>query len=289
MKRNTLSLLAAFFVICASAQTLAEKVSLQSCDCIGKISTLDSLELKFKSCFGQAMTTVTMKEKDLQFSYTVENIQRLASEVFNFLPSACPQIKKMILEKRAKIFYSQSTPAANKYFERGNTLLQAQNFEGAITEFKLAIKQDKKFVLAIDNLAVCYRSINQFKEAIKFYNQSLSIFPEGEIALVNTGAIYIIQNEFDNARDTYQKIVQLYPQNPEGYFGLSKIALMQEKYEAGLEPTCIAHRIYTQTNSPFLSESEKIIGILFVKLKQAGKEEFFKKTLQQYDIEFVQK
>jgi tetratricopeptide (TPR) repeat protein len=287
MKRTTATLLTLFIISGAWAQTLAEKIGRQSCPCLGNIQTLDSLDLKFRTCFGPAMAEVMDNNKNLNFSYTVENVQRVASEAFESLPSVCPAVTRLVLEKRKGMFYGPSASSeANKSYEKGNARLAAGDLEGAIKEFKNAVRSDDKFVTALDNLAMCYRRMDQLQDAIGYYHQSLNIFPEGEFALINTGAIYLLQNELDKAGENYAMVAALYPVNPEGHFGLAKIALLQEKYADALAPVCEAYRIYASTKSPHVLESEKIIGFIYSKLKEAGREDFFQKTLQQYNIEF---
>jgi tetratricopeptide (TPR) repeat protein len=268
-------------------QSLPEKVSARSCACMAEVKSVDSLELKFKDCVGPAMAAVIMEDKDQEFEYTVENIQRNSAMAFELLPSVCPLIRKLVVAHKAKMFYAASlSEAANEFYERGSARMTVSDFEGAVLEFKKAIKVDKSFVMAIDNLGACYRSLNQLKDAVSQFKRSLDIFPEGLFALINIAEAYLLQNDAVKARNYYDRIILLYPEKPEGYFGVSRSLLLKEKYEEALGPVCQAHVIYSTLKSDSLPESENTIEIIYAKLKSEGKEKVFRETILRYGIHF---
>lgn len=64
------------------------------------------------------------------------------------------------------------------------------------------MKLDNNFVYAIDHIAVCYRRLGEYKTAIKYYNKSLDIFPEGDIAIMNIAATYSFIKDDNNSIKT---------------------------------------------------------------------------------------
>ncbi len=274
------------------AQNLPEEIARKSCECIGEPPNLDSLNARFKKCGSSAMAEVLISQKDSKFKYTVENIQKMWADVFLLLPSFCPGVAKIAGNQESKkgvkesAYQTSFSKKANKHFGRGTRLLNEQKYEQAIGAFKEALKEDENFVMALDNIGICYRRLNRLEDAMQYYEKSLAIFPEGDFALVNIGVVYTLQNNLDKALSTYQTILRLYPNDPEGPFGVGKTFFLQEKYEDALPMICKAFRMYLSEKSDYAADAESIIGLLHEKLKEAGKEEFFNNTMKKYNIEF---
>jgi tetratricopeptide (TPR) repeat protein len=190
-------------------------------------------------------------------------------------------------EKSRKHYAMSSSHEANEHYRKGNSLLDQHQYEAALAEFKMAVEKDHQFVLAIDNLAVCHRRLNQLDEAIHVYQQSLAIFPEGEFALTNVGILYVLKNQLDRALLNYSRITELYPHNPEGHFGLAEVSLLQGNHEDALHPICRAHKIYKDSNPDNLKDSEEIMRIIHTKMKEAGKEEIFMRAMHHHGIDFT--
>ncbi len=274
----------------AFAQNIPEEIAKKSCACVGEPPVKDSIEARFKKCFGIAMTevmTTNKGEKFEKFEYTVENIRKTVAQAYQLLPSVCPGVGKLFGENKKEKFYGPSPSAkANKHYDKGTDLLNEERYEQAIKSFKAAIKEDENFVAALDNLGVCYRRLNQLDEALVYYEKSLAIFPEGDFALVNIAVVYTFQNKLDKALDAYETISRVDPDHAEGHFGAGKILMMQEKYEEALPRICRAYQIYVGENSDYKSDAESIIGLLYTKLKEAGKSDFFDATMKEFNIEF---
>lgn len=286
MVRIFIFVLALLFSESLSAQSLPENVSQKTCSCLGAIRTLDSLEMRFKQCVGPAMAAA-ISEQDKRFELTVENIQRTTAHAFELLPSLCPSVRMLVVAHKTQAFYTASpSEAANRHYEKALALIEASDFNGAISELKKAIREDDQFVMAIDNLGMCYRSLNELREASVRYRKSLDIFPEGEFALTNLAAIYLMQNDPSKAIDYYDKLIFFHPDNPEGYYGRSRSFLMKEKYEEALEPMCQAHRIYDNLGSQYLTQSKAAIDIIYAKMRSSGKENIFRETVSRYGIQF---
>ena len=64
--------------------------------------------------------------------------------------------------------------------------------------------------------------MNDSKKAEKYFKKSLSIFPEGDIALENLGTLYLDQNDIKDASIIYSIFTQNYPEQPKAYLGLPK-------------------------------------------------------------------
>lgn len=155
--------------------------------------------------------------------------------------------------------------------------MDEKNYELAIEAFELALKSDKEFVLALDDLAVCYKVMENFDKAIKYYLKSLSIFPECDFALMNLAAIYNLKSDFKTANNYYKKLIAYQPQNPEGYYGLGKNLIIDEDYTEAFQNVIKAHKIYIEENSDYQKDTEVLLELIFQQMKDAGKEKEFRK------------
>ncbi len=162
--------------------------------------------------------------------------------------------------------------------------MQAQNYKLAIEGLQLALKQDPKFVLALDDIAVCYRQLEDFDNAIKYYKKSLDIYPEGEYALMNIGVVYSLKSDYKTAIDYYERLIKYQPNNAEGYFGAGKNYLQLNNDEKALSDIFIAHRIYTENKSEYAKDTEMLMGAIYQKMVKENKEGIFKKIAAENNI-----
>ncbi|OXA95228.1 hypothetical protein SAMN06265346_1339 [Flavobacterium hercynium] len=55
-------------------------------------------------------------------------------------------------------------------------------------------------------------------------------------------------------------------------------------YKKALDNMCKAYNIYTAQKSPYRTDAEKIMQMLYKQMKQDGKEELFNKILEENNI-----
>jgi tetratricopeptide (TPR) repeat protein len=224
-------------------------------------------------------------QKNREVINTVDGIQGLFKKVYDLMPQTCEKEKKKERDAIKEAFYSNSKieMAQNSYII-AKDFMRDEKYDLAIEGLLMALKQDKKFVLAYDDIAVCYRHLNDFDNAIKYYKKSLEIYPEGDFALTNIGVVYALKSDYKTATEYYEKLIKFHPENPEGYFGAGKNYFLLNDYEKALNNIFIAHRIYTEEKSDYVKDSEQIIGMMFQKLKKENKEELFNKIAEQNNI-----
>jgi type IV pilus biogenesis/stability protein PilW len=118
-------------------------------------------------------------------------------------------------------------------------LVQFEDFEKAIEYFKRALKVDKKFSEAWNNLGVAYEKMGKTDEAIASYEKALSnpMYPNPEKAYNNLGRIYYRAGQYDKAIDSFKaalrRINDYYPSfyllalcyNAKGFYGDAATAL----------------------------------------------------------------
>jgi tetratricopeptide (TPR) repeat protein len=268
-------------------QTLSEKIALIACERLDSISNFETLQDSIQPSITAAMATVMVKgtlEERKQIG-TVEGIRGALKEAFEILPSHCYNVRRLIIENKRKIFYKESDNLkANVHFDKGNEYMEKEDYKSARKEFESAIKLDEKFVFAFDHLAISYRRQNNYKSAITYYKKSLDIFPEGDVALLNIAVCYSFLSDKENTMKFYNQMKYLYPNNPEGYYGAAKFLFANADYENALENLFISHRIYSESKSELINDSQKLIELFYSKLKELNQLDLFDSKAKEYGI-----
>lgn len=271
----------------AIGQSLPEKIAINACEYLDSINNFkmlqDSIQPSITTAMVKVMVEGTLDERK-QIT-TVEGMRGTIKAAFDILPSYCYNVRRLIIENKKISFYKMSdNQQANQHFDNGNNFMENNDYNNAIKEFKTALKYDCNFVYAIDHLAISYRRLENYKTAVKYYKQSLDIFPEGDVALLNIAVSYSYLKDDENSIRNYAQLKFLYPDNPEGYFGLAKMLFINGDYENALDNLFIAHRMYVESNSDYIKDSEQLISLMISKLKELDKMDLFDKKAKEYNI-----
>lgn len=271
----------------SNAQTLEEKIAEKACECEEQKPKI-SVDA-YRNCIATIVKESIAIEGDAKTRdklNTVEELMELLPKVKRLLPEICDKIKGQKTDEKRKLFYSDSKfeSAQNAYIIAKDFMRSGQH-KLAIENFLMAIKRDENFVLAYDDLAVCYRQQEKYNDAIKYYKKSLEIYPEGDFALMNIAVVYSLKSDFKTAISYYEKLIQYHPNNAEGYFGAGKSYFLLKNYEKALNNIFTAHRIYIDENSKYAKDSEVVIGAIYQKLQEENKEDLFKKIAKEHNIQ----
>lgn len=120
-------------------------------------------------------------------------------------------------------------------------LMQFEDFEKAIEYFKRALKVDKNFSEARNNLGIAYERTGSIDEAIDSFEKALAnpMYPNPEKPYNNLGRIYYRAGLYDKAIDSYtaalRRVNDYAPSfyflalcyNAKGYYGDASNALMR--------------------------------------------------------------
>jgi len=120
-------------------------------------------------------------------------------------------------------------------------LVQFEDFEKAIEYFERALKVDKNFSEAWNNLGVAYEKTGKIDEAIASYNKAVAnpMYRNPEKAYNSLGRIYYRSRQYDKAIDSLtsalRRVNDYYPSyynlalcyNAKGYYGDAASALMR--------------------------------------------------------------
>lgn len=223
--------------------------------------------------------TINMNEDSKEFKEYYYDMER-------YLVKNCPAIKNKIAanDKIGEKSISRNSEAI-KYYNLGLDETKKENFEKAIEYYKKALVFDPNFAFAYDNIGINYRRLNKFDEAIEAYEKSLEIDPTGIMPLQNLGIAYIYKKEYKKGVKAYERLAKVDPNNPEVFYGIGNIYTQYLfEYEKALENLCQAYNLYVEQKSPYRTDAETLIQIVYREMKKQGKEALFESILAKYHI-----
>ena len=279
-----------------SAAILKES-ALNACKCIGKIkiknksseeisgsvSKCIEKEVDSYSMTLQMMNTLkNLKLKDTIYINSSKQHDQFYFDLESWLRDSCSALSLILGADNKESEYSLSkNKSALKYYKKGQTAMTNEDYPEAIANFSEAVKQDKNFAFAWDNLGISLRKSGKNLEAIEAYNESLAIDPKGQTPLQNLPVVYNILKDYDKALEGYKNLIRIYPNDPEGYYGAGQTYLNGKKdLENALDYFCKAYNLYYKIGSPYRADTENIIGFIHSELKKQDKEEAFKRIIK---------
>jgi len=270
----------------ANSQTLEEKIAAKACSCLQKSKEIN--EEIYRNCLTSSMAEVVMNDKDAKVREginTVDGIKSLLKKSDETIAKTCSNLLPKAPEDKSAIYYrdSKNKEAQNSYIT-AKDFMRVRNYKSAIEGLQISIQQDPNFVLALDDIAVCYRQLEDYDNAIKYYKKSLDIYPEGEYALMNIGVAYTLKSDFKSAIDYYEKLIQYQPNNAEGYFGAGKNYFALNNDEKALQDIFTAHKIYTSDKSEYTKDTDILMGAIYQKMVKEKKEDVFRKIAAENNI-----
>lgn len=97
---------------------------------------------------------------------------------------------------------------------------------GAITEFKLALLDDDKNLLARNSLGICHAQLGKFQEARQHFEEVVAIDGKDIQALYNLGWANHRLGDLKKAEQAYRRCLKV---DPEHVFSLMRLASLEEK------------------------------------------------------------
>ncbi len=296
-----------------SISPLLKELSENACNCIDSIDTRNSKEeitKKISKCIddqagayqiGSTLMNIDLSkavpdEKNKKKKKTVniainmnkdsKEYKKYYYEMEKYLMENCEALKIKIASNDVEKDKSMSKdPLALELYNMGIRESKKENYEKAIYYFKEALKVDSVFAFAWDNIGISYRKLDKYPEAIDAYQKSLELDSTGLMPLQNIAVAYKFNNEYEKAIEAYQKLAKLDENNPEVFYGIGETyALYLKDYEKGLDNMCKAYNLYIALKSPYRSDAEKIINMIYSEMKKLDKESRFYEILKENNI-----
>lgn len=284
--------------------------SQSACNCIDTIEVAgvpkESVVKRIHGCIDNQVAAYMLGAKLMEASFLEKQIKKGKTEVkldINVDPSSaeykkyyyelerylmdtCRSLKDKIKtnEQTNKNSFSINTDA-NEWYVKGIAEYDKGNTSKAIEYYRTALKIDSNFAFAWDNLGLSYRQKEDYDSAIYAYKKSLQIDPRGLTPLQNMAVAYLYKKNYEKAISTYEHMAKLDPNNPEIYYGIGNVyASYLQNYEEGLRNMCKAYNLYIQQKSPYRTDAEKVISLIYEQMKKEGKEKKFKSILKENNI-----
>lgn len=290
-----------------------KELSENTCKCIDSIKTgqkgKDSISSEIHSCIDKQVGAYQMgvklgSVKDIEKEAKVgedgkkkidiainmnpnsEEYQRYYFEMERYLINNCKAIRdKIATNDKPSEKSLTDNGESRKYYNLGLNEAKIEHYEKAIEYFKKAVVFDPEFAFAFDNIGICYRKLNKYDEAIEAYEKSIKIDPNGITPLQNIAVAYMYKKEYKKAVKAYEKLAKLNDKNPEVYYGIGQIyAQYLFDYEKALENLCQAYNLYVAQKSPYRTDAETLIQIVYKEMKKQGKEALFNDILKKHNI-----
>lgn len=91
------------------------------------------------------------------------------------------------------------------YFTKGLELYENKKYKLAADFFKIALSQSNAKEYANYNLALAYQQIENFDEALKYYEKFIEYYPEDRSALYNIATVYYNKEDYKTASKYFLK------------------------------------------------------------------------------------
>lgn len=316
-KYISLTLFIVFPVLCFSQENNIEfdtskflkEVTENACKCVDSVATFNKSDKQIasgiNSCIDKQVMVYQMgmklasvknekdndgKQKNVNIKINTnpesEEYTKYYYEIERDLMADCDAVKyKIAANDKLREKSMSSDPEAGKYYNLGLDEFEKENYAKAIEYYKKALVYDSDFAFAYDNIGISYRKLNKFDEAIAAYEKSLEIDPYGTMPLQNIAVAYTYKEQYKKAIKAYERLAKLDSKNPEVFFGIGNIyAQALFDYERALENLCQAYNIYVEQKSPYRTDAEKLIQIVYNEMKKQGKEATFNQILTKYKI-----
>lgn len=229
------------------------------------------------------------KEVNINLDLDKDSKQYIESynEIERYMMKNCTSLKNAVNVAESKLEKVTKNEEALDFYHKGIEASKKENWAEAIKNYEKAVKKDPSYTYAWDNLGVCYRRIGEYDKALNAYKKSLEADPTGKMPLQNIPIIYIYKKEYQKAIDSYLELDKVHPGDPEVYYGIGNTYFSGIKDdEKALDYICKAYTIYNNQKSPYRTDAETIISLIYKNMKEKGQAEKFKEILKKNNIDF---
>jgi tetratricopeptide (TPR) repeat protein len=294
-----------------SSEKILKEISEKACKCIDSINgynkAKDAVNKEISSCIDKNVLVYSMtktfaktsadiesgKIKDKKVNVTInsnpesDDYKQAYYEIETALMDNCTSLKELISAAETNHDLVSKDPVALDFYNKAIEASEKEDWKEAIKNYEQAVKKDPKFIYAWDNLGICYRRTGEYDKALEAYRNSLKIDPKGKMPLQNIALTYVYKKEYQKAINAYLDFDKVHPNDAEVYYGIGQIYYDHLKdNEKALDYMSKAYNIYTEQKSPYRTDAETIIGYIYKKMKNEGKTDKFKEILKNNKIRF---
>jgi tetratricopeptide (TPR) repeat protein len=139
------------------------------------------------------------------------------------------------------------------WYVKGRLLLEQQKYQEALKCYNNAISIDPSFQEALNDIGVCFDNLDLLNEALEIFDKIIEINPLNKLAFYNKGAVFIKLKQFDKTNTIIDKLLELDANYARAYFLRACLKSVQnEKLEAIKEL-----KLALNLNKNLLSDAKK--------------------------------
>lgn len=97
------------------------------------------------------------------------------------------------------------------FYNLGNAVKDLGDVEGAIDNYRAALRLKPDYYDALNNLGLCQKEVASFQDALKSYHAALKVKPDYARALNNLGVLYRLLDEPDASLKAYNSAISVEP------------------------------------------------------------------------------
>lgn len=212
--------------------------------------------------------------------------QKYYFEMERYLRDSCKAMEEVMAANEVVNPQSVSeNPEALDFYYKGVDAMQKEDLDNAIANFEKALLIDQYFAFAWDNLGLCYRKKEDYDGAIRAYQKSLAIDPKGVTPLQNIAIAYQFKKEYKKAIEAFKVLETIDKNDPEVYYGIGRTyALYMGELEKGLDYMCKAYNLYVEQKSPYRTDAEQVMSMIYAEMDKKGNADKFAKILKENNI-----
>jgi Flp pilus assembly protein TadD len=261
-------------VITPSGQRLTMRVKVKLVSATrGDISMMtdDNGFFAFRGLVAGSYMVIIDKEKEYgSFSQTVD-IRPIAGDTRPQEITLSIRLEPAAVTTDAKPGVIQIGPVGSQraqvHYSKGVELAGAGKRTEAIEEFKLAVKEDPKFVNAFNELGVQYLRLNDLINADEAFRSALKIDAESFAPMMNFGIVLVLSNRYPEAEVVLRSAIKLDEKSPVARYFLGQALGRQGNFTEAVTELNEAIRL----GGAEMKEAHRLLAIVYNVLDEKGK------------------
>ena len=148
---------------------------------------------------------------------------------------------------------------ALKHFNKALELAKTGDHKGAIEQLQLAISEYPKFMLAFNELGLCYLQLNDLEKADASFQASLKIEPEAFPPLLNRGMVLVLLKRYAEAEPVLRKLLKQKENSAAGHYFLGQALANLGSFEEAIKELTSGVNLGGEE----MKEAHRLLAILY--------------------------
>jgi len=125
--------------------------------------------------------------------------------------------------------------SAEKFYWQGKNLFDQENYEEALKQFQLALKQEQHHTPGLYGRALTYFKLQRFQESIQDFDSLINLVPNNATYYSERGVAFHLSGNNQAALQDFDKAVSLEPANPYRYSSRAYIKERMQDFQGSVD------------------------------------------------------